>query len=225
MVVLDLNPGSIVKVGAMAPHTPTHAPNHHKDHPGFAGLTGLVAAVAMATRHGDDGRLAATVTGVGPLDTVVDVGCGPGGAVRNAAGRGATAIGVDPAAVMLRVARVLSTGRPRIRYLDGKAEALPVDDGTATVLWSIATVHHWADIDAGLAEARRVLRPAGRLLAIERHSPPDATGLAGHGWTEPQAEAFAERCTALGFTDARVERHTGGRGALLAVLAASPVVN
>src|SRR5215471_2096907 len=138
MVVLDLNPGSIVKVGAMAPHTHTHAPNHHKDHPGFAGLGGVVAALAMATRHGDDGRLAATLTGVGPLDTVVDVGCGPGGGVRKAAGRGATAIGIDPAAVMLRVARVLSTGRPRIRYLEGKAEALPLDDGTATVLWSIA---------------------------------------------------------------------------------------
>jgi len=209
----------------MPPHMHTHAPNHHKDHPGFAGFPGLVAALAIATRHGDDGRLAATLTGVGPLDTVVDVGCGPGGGVRHAAGRGATAIGVDPAAVMLRVARALSAGRRRIRYLDGTAEALPVDDGTATVLWSIATVHHWADIDAGLAEARRVLRPGGRLLAIERHSPPDAQGLAGHGWTEPQAEAFAERCTAMGFTGARVEHHTGGRGAVLAVLAALPVVN
>jgi ubiquinone/menaquinone biosynthesis C-methylase UbiE len=207
------------------PHTHPHTPNHHKDHPGFAGVSGLVAALAIGARHGGDGRLVATLTGVGPLDTVVDVGCGPGGAVRHAAGRGATAIGVDPAAVMLRVARVLSAGRRRIRYLDGTAEALPVADGTATVLWSIATVHHWADIDAGLAEARRVLRPGGRLLAIERHSPPDAQGLAGHGWTEPQAAAFADACTALGFTGARVEPHTGGRGAVLAVLAAAPVVN
>jgi ubiquinone/menaquinone biosynthesis C-methylase UbiE len=48
-------------------------------------------------------------------------------------------------------------------------------------------VHHWHDLDAGLAEVRRVLRPSGRFLAIERQVEPGATGLASHGWTAEQA--------------------------------------
>lgn len=55
---------------------------------------------------------------------------------------------------------------------------VPLPDQSATVLWSFASVHHWADLDAALSEAKRVLRPQGRLVAIERHSRP---GVGGHG--------------------------------------------
>lgn len=39
-------------------------------------------------------------------ERLVDIGCGPGIAVRHARARGAEVIGVDPAPVMLRVARL-----------------------------------------------------------------------------------------------------------------------
>src|SRR5690242_13331485 len=45
-----------------------------------------------------------------PQDCVLDIGCGPGVAVRLAAAHGATAIGVDPSAGMLWLARRLSRG-------------------------------------------------------------------------------------------------------------------
>jgi SAM-dependent methyltransferase len=185
-------------------------PNHHAHHPGFAGLGGALAALCFTVGRGGDAELAVELTGAGPGDDVVDIGCGPGVAVRRAAARGASSVvGVDPATVMLRVARVLTLGTPR--YLVGTAEDLPLPDGSATVAWSLATVHHWQDIDAGLREARRVLRPSGRLLAVERLVAPGATGLASHGWTEPQAEQFAERCRAAGLTDVEVGRHRSGR--------------
>jgi ubiquinone/menaquinone biosynthesis C-methylase UbiE len=204
-------------------HSPAaHPPNHHAHHQPFRGPTGVALALAMAARGGDRARLAVTLTGAGPGDTVVDLGCGPGTAVRRAARLGATAIGVDPARVMRRVATALSLGRSRGRYVDGSAEAIPLDDATATVVWSIATVHHWQDIDAGLAETRRVLRPGGRFLAAERHSPPDAQGLHSHGWTPEQAEAFAEACRAHGFVDIRVEEHHLDHLDVLAVLAIAP---
>ena len=204
-------------------HSPTpHPPNHHAHHHGFAGASGTALAVLMAARSGDRARLAVELTDVGPQDTVVDLGCGPGNAVRRAARLGAIAIGVDPARVMRRVATALSLGRSRVRYVDGSAEAIPLDDASATVVWSIATVHHWQDVDAGLAETRRVLRPGGRFLAAERHSPPDAQGLHSHGWTPEQAEAFAEACRAHGFVDVRVEEHHMDRLDILAVLATAP---
>lgn len=211
----------------MSTSTPTGdaalPPNHHARHPGFAGLSGLAAAVVFTIGRGADAELAIALTDVGPDDDVVDIGCGPGVAARRAAVRGAASVtGVDPAAVMLRVGRALtraSRAHAAVRYLDGTAEALPLPDDSATVAWSLATVHHWHDLDAGLAEARRVLRPSGRFLAIERRVEPGASGLRSHGWTEEQATLFAERCRAAGFPTVEIGHHHPGRRPVLSVLA------
>ncbi|MGH3988763.1 MAG: class I SAM-dependent methyltransferase, partial [Pseudonocardiaceae bacterium] len=131
----------------------TDTVNHHADHPGFAGVTGLLAGLTMILGRGAVARLTADLAAVSDADRVVDVGCGPGAAVREAARRGARVTGVDPAPVMLRLARTLTRNRPAITWADGTAEDLPLPDGSATVLWSVATVHHWTDVTAGLAEA------------------------------------------------------------------------
>ena len=129
-------------------------------------------------------------------------------------------VGIDPAPVMLRVARFLTRrSSDSVRYAEGSAEALPLPDSSVSVAWSIASVHHWTDLDAGLQEAHRVLKPGGKLVAIERLSPPGATGLASHGWTPAQASAFADRCRAQGFADAEVSRHGKGRRAKVSVTA------
>lgn len=198
------------------------APNHHADHPGFAGLTGLIAALSMAVGRKSDARLAVRLGDLRPGDTVVDVGCGPGVAARYAVEQGAMVTGIDPAPIMLRVARLLTRRRPTVRYLEGVAEAIPLPAHSASIVWSIATVHHWGDVDAGLREAHRVLVPSGRLVAIERETKPGARGHASHGWTSQQAAGFMERCVEHGFTEARVERATSGRRSTISVVASAP---
>jgi ubiquinone/menaquinone biosynthesis C-methylase UbiE len=193
-------------------------PNHHAAHAGFAGLTGLAAGLSMIPRRGAVGRLAADLTAVSPSDHVVDLGCGPGVAARDAARRGARVTGIDPAPVMLRLAARLSRSSSAITWSEGAAEAIPLADGAATVLWSIASVHHWRDLDAGVREVDRVLVAGGRFLVIERRTRPGATGRASHGWTDDQAAAFAERCRDMGFVVVQVGRHEGRRP-LLTVLA------
>jgi ubiquinone/menaquinone biosynthesis C-methylase UbiE len=200
-----------------------HAPpNHHANYPGFAGVAGLVAALSMAFGRTGDARLAAALSGLGPGDEVVDIGCGPGVAVRYAARVGAIVTGVDPAPVMLRVAKLLTRQRAKVRYVEGAAEAIPLPEGSASVVWSIATVHHWSDIDAGLREVRRVLLPGGRLVAMERRAEPGAQGHGSHGWTNEQATTFADRCREHGFTDVRLERATIGRRSTVSVVASAP---
>jgi ubiquinone/menaquinone biosynthesis C-methylase UbiE len=196
-------------------------PNHHAHYPAFAGVGGLLAAVSFIVGRGADADLALRLTDIGPRDYVVDVGCGPGVAVRRAAAAAASVVGIDPAPVMLRVARRLTRARTAsaVRYIDGAAEALPLPDDSATVVWSLATVHHWHDLDAGLEEARRVLCPSGRLLAIERRVAPGARGHASHGWTDDQARTFAERCCAAGFAHAEIGHHQTGRRRVVSVLA------
>jgi ubiquinone/menaquinone biosynthesis C-methylase UbiE len=212
-----LNPGSTVKVEVMAELDSPHRPNHHAHHRGFAGVTGVLAALTMTIGRDGDARLAADLTGLAPGDRLVDLGCGPGAAVRFAARRGVQVTGIDPAPVMLGVARRLTRGG-NATYAEGQAEAIPLPDAAATVVWALATVHHWPALEPALEEVARVLAPGGRFLAAERRTTPEATGLASHGWTDGQAEAFAALCREAGFVDVAVATHVGRR-ALMTVLA------
>jgi ubiquinone/menaquinone biosynthesis C-methylase UbiE len=182
----------------------------------------LLAGLTMVVGRGDVGRLAADLAAVTADDRVVDVGCGPGTAARLAARRGADVTGVDPAPVMLKLARRLTHPAASVSWVIGSAEDVPVLDGAATVLWSISTVHHWRDVDAGLDEAYRVLAPGGRLLVIERRTRPGAKGLASHGWTDDQAARFVEQCRAARFLDVRIATPGRVRKPVLVVQAAKP---
>jgi ubiquinone/menaquinone biosynthesis C-methylase UbiE len=197
---------------------PPLAPNHHGHHPGFSGVTGWIAARTMSRGRPDNAELAISLTRITAGERVVDIGCGPGVAARLSAERGADVTAVDPANVMLRVAR-RADRRHAVTWRRGVAEALPLPDRSCDVAWSLSTVHHWADLDVGLAEVRRVLTPDGRFLATERLVEVGASGLASHGWTAGQADRFAELCATAGWRDVEVSRHPSERGRLLAVLA------
>jgi len=137
-------------------------------------------------------------------DVVVDVGCGPGSAVRRARrGGAARVVGIDPSERMLRLARRV-TSLQRVTgssFVEGAAEHLPVDTGSASVVWAIQSVHHWEDLGLGLHEVRRVLGPAGRVLLMERFVVPGARGLAAHGLTEQHAAELGAQLARVGFAE------------------------
>ncbi len=198
------------------------APNHHHDHPGFSGLSGLGAGLSFLFGRDSAAQLAIELSGLVAQERLVDIGCGPGIAVSRASARGAEVIGVDPAPVMLRIARARWRTRPSVKWRIGSAESLPVEDSWAQVVWSLATVHHWKDVNAGLVEASRVLAPGGRLLALERRlKHTNDPGVASHGWTSEQADSFADHCRRHGFVDVAVSTHPGP-STLLSVVAHRP---
>jgi ubiquinone/menaquinone biosynthesis C-methylase UbiE len=198
------------------------APNHHATHPGFSGPSGLLAAVSFLFARDHAAALAIELAELRSGDRLVDVGCGPGVAVRRARALGAEVVGVDPARVMLRVAHLARRAGPGIDWRIGTAEALPVVDNWAHVVWSLSTVHHWADVDAALREAHRVLAPGGRLVAVERRiHDTNAHGAASHGWTPQQCESFAEHCRHHGFDHVTTSTHAG-RSTILSVVAHRP---
>lgn len=64
----------------------------------------IITAVSMTAGPGQLARAVADAAELTPADRVVDIGCGPGTAVRYAAARAATVVGVDPDPVMLQLA-------------------------------------------------------------------------------------------------------------------------
>ena len=198
---------------------------HHREHGGkeFEGVLGLLAGLTMAFGRARSARLVADVAGVGAGDRVVDVGSGPGRFLREAGERGAEAVGVEPSGQMRRLAawRTPASLRERVRVVDGTAERMPLEDGSATVAWAVASFHHWADPEAGLAELHRVLAPGGRLLIAERLARPGGW-FRQHALSWEQGERLAAQVERAGFTDATVAKEVLGRRQLLLVRARRP---
>lgn len=71
--------------------------------------------------------------------------------------------GVEPADGM-RAAAEAGSRHPRVTYLAGRAEAVPLPDAAADFVLMFLSWHHVADKPAAAREIARVLRPAGRLI-------------------------------------------------------------
>jgi SAM-dependent methyltransferase len=104
-------------------------------------------------------------------------------------------IGVDPAAE-LRAAALAAPHDPRLQVevRDGTAEALPFADAsfdTVVCTFTLCSVHNPA---AALAEARRVLRPGGRLLYCEHGLAPDGDVARWQRRIEPIWKRIAGGC-------------------------------
>lgn len=99
---------------------------------------------------------------------VLDIGCGGGALARELAGRGARVVGLEVSEEQLATA-VASDSGSGARYLIGRAERLPLGDGSVDVAVFMRTLHHvpTAQLAQALSEARRVLRPRGVVYVAE----------------------------------------------------------
>ncbi len=103
-----------------------------------------------------------------PNATILDIGTGPGHLLAILAEKlpDAALHGIDNNSHMVSAARLL-TDTPdlagRIAITEADAAALPFDESTFDCVVSMMSYHLWDDQPAGLAEARRVLKPGGTL--------------------------------------------------------------
>lgn len=104
---------------------------------------------------------------------VLDLGAGTGDLAREFRAAGAASVvGADFAAEMLQRARG-KLGPHTADWLQADALRLPFADAAFDVVASAFVLRNLVDLPAGFAEMLRVLRPGGRLVALDITHPPD----------------------------------------------------
>jgi SAM-dependent methyltransferase len=107
-----------------------------------------------------------------PGERVLDLGVGPGllaAAIAARVGPGGAVHGVDLSADMLAIAgaREPAAEAAPITLAEGAVSALEAEDGSFDAAVCTQVYEYVADVPAALAEARRVLRPGGRLVILD----------------------------------------------------------
>ncbi len=92
---------------------------------------------------------------------VADLGAGTGISARALADRGPMVFAIEPNPAM----RESAVHHERVRWIAGSAEATTLANGSVDLVTAFQA-WHWVDQAAAVMEARRVLRPNGRLAAI-----------------------------------------------------------
>jgi demethylmenaquinone methyltransferase / 2-methoxy-6-polyprenyl-1,4-benzoquinol methylase len=136
----------------------------------------LLNSVMTAGLHHRWREQAAERTGLGPGDAALDVCCGTGDLALELAERvlpGGHVVGCDFSEPMLDLARekAAERGAGGVRFEWADALELPHDAGRFDAVTVGFGVRNLADLDRGLREMARVLKPGGRLVILEITQP------------------------------------------------------
>ena len=164
-------------------------------------------------------RALARQLGLRPGQRILDAGCGVGGsAIWLAKTYGCAVVGITPVASQVRRAQRFAAEHrvaDRVRFEQQDYTGTRYPDATFDVVWAIESACHARDKRRFLAEARRLLRPGGRLGIVEyvRRSRPLAPASESllHGWLAgwaipdlATADEWRRWTGEVGFADARL---------------------
>jgi SAM-dependent methyltransferase len=169
-IPLDVKGARASTVGGMAASIPPSwttgtAPNSFAALP--AGRLGTLGGRLMGlANRGQQHEIAQLLGSLSGMD-VLEVGHGPGVLLGLLARTARHITGVDPSVEMRTLAvrghaAAIAAGRLEVRAGDAGATGLP--DAAVDLVVSVNNVAIWPDLDAGIAELHRVLRPGGRLV-------------------------------------------------------------
>ena len=104
---------------------------------------------------------------------VLEIGIGSGLNLPFYSRNVARVIGLEPSPKLLAMARRVRTGNGPVEFIEGSAEAIPLQDAsvdTVVTTWTLCSI---PDALRALRDMRRVLRAGGRLLFVEHGRSPD----------------------------------------------------
>lgn len=138
----------------------------------IAGKYDLMNGVLSLARHRAWRRYAVLKSSLKPGDSALDVCCGTGDFAFELAkivGQSGRILGTDFSRPMIEIAQAKAarSGMQWVEFLTANTCELPFSDGSFDCVTVGFGVRNLADVDAGLAEMVRVLKPGGRLVCLE----------------------------------------------------------
>ncbi|HWF33868.1 MAG TPA: bifunctional demethylmenaquinone methyltransferase/2-methoxy-6-polyprenyl-1,4-benzoquinol methylase UbiE [Solirubrobacteraceae bacterium] len=142
----------------------------------IAGLYDRMNTVMTAGLHHHWRRRAADLAALGPGDRALDVATGTGDLAFELSGRvapGGEVVASDFSERMLAIARDKAAGRPgaAVHFETANALALPYRDDEFDAATVGFGARNFADLDQGLREMTRVVRPGGCVVVLEMTTP------------------------------------------------------
>jgi len=137
--------------------------------------------------------------------TVGDLGCGTGQLTESIAPFVHRVIAVDDSSAMLGAARRRLASMSNVEVKSGRLESLPIEDGSLDAALLFLVLHYVPEPEAAIAEARRTLKPGGRLLIVDMmpHDREDLLHEMGHVWRGFSEEQIASWFDGAGMSGAR----------------------
>ena len=138
----------------------------------IAGLYDRMNSVMTAGLHHQWRRRAADLAALTPGERALDVATGTGDLALELSARvapGGEVVGVDFSEKMLELARVKAGAR--VRFESGNALALEYPDGAFDAATVGFGARNFSDLQRGLSEMARVVRPGGRVVVLEITTP------------------------------------------------------
>jgi demethylmenaquinone methyltransferase/2-methoxy-6-polyprenyl-1,4-benzoquinol methylase len=134
----------------------------------IASVYDLMNSVMTAGMHQRWRERAVELAHVGPGSRALDVATGTGDLAIALRERGAEVVGIDFAEKMLAIARQKA---PAIDFRTGNALALDFPDDEFDAATVGFGARNFDDLDRGLAEMARVVKPGGRVVVLEITTP------------------------------------------------------
>ena len=175
-----------------------------------SGLLGRLTGSLMNRGHRDAYVWGLAHLPIEPDSAVLDIGCGGGAAVGLLAAKASEGkvYGIDHSLDMVDLSRKVNKrfiegGRVQIDY--GSVSCLPYSDDMFDTATAFETIEFWPSLSEDLKEVKRVLKPVGSLLVVNRHNAADKEGK----WTEflqiHTSDGYRERLGDTGYVDISID--------------------
>lgn len=162
-----------------------------------------------------------------PPADVADIACGEGYLSVESAQWARRVVGIDRSADVLKRAKALAERRgvENITWKRGDMEKLPLADASVDIALLSQALHHAANPSRAVAEAARILRPGGRVLALDlrEHDQEWVRDRVGDRWLGFKDEDLEGLFTGAGLQDVKVRVGSRSAGDPFTVLIASGV--